>query len=269
MKHPLQFLRSAMPTCLALALVLVLYGCTGSAPRITLHFDQKVDTIGYLFASLAEQTQANAPKEARSGQVAGEADGSFTIELPDDEQTYLVWIYRNGVPALSSRHFLRLYLFPAERVHLEVRVDSKTGMMDYTATGSAVFEAETVHRRENYERLELELESLGLAYGVIQNEGTKGRVREELDRLGDSIEGIKLDYITMHPDAPLSGYYVATLRNPYLIDSLYHHVLGDSLKAGNLRELLDRSLGAAQRAVQADQEAQVAQTGRDTMLNND
>ncbi len=249
MKHPLCTHWSAASAWLIAALSLILIGCTPRAPRITLDFDRQVDTLTYLYASLAEQTAANADQEAHSGEVVAGVDGSFTIQMPDDQQTYLIWIYRAGTPPVSSRHFLRLYLFPTERIHLDVTVDGSTGMMDYSITGSPTLEAEREHRKANYERLEMELESLGMAYGVIQNEATKKRVEAELIRLSDSIQGFKLGYIADHPDEPLSGYYVATLRNPYLIDSLYSHALGDTVKTGVLREMLDLSLKNARAAV--------------------
>jgi hypothetical protein len=228
----------------------VFIGCVSRVPRVTLAFDSPdTDTISYLYSSLANQMRSQPDEPITGDVIRAEGDSLFTIELPDDQQTYMVWIYRSNKPMPSSRSMIRMMLFPGEYPHLDVTV-GQLEMLDYTLSGSPALSAESVHRRENFDQLELELESLVMAYQVIQNESTKRRMEEEMNRLGDSILQIKVNYITQHPRNPLAGYYVATLRHPQLTDSLYTHVLADSIKNSNLKEFLDLSITNAREALE-------------------
>lgn len=159
---------------------------------------------------------------------------TFSIDLPDDGHVYRLFLAPQSFRGDGPKQNIELFLLPGERnVIVEGNYESDHKTIEYTIGGSPVQEA-WLARQKEIEPIEMRLGMLSVAAGIISGDS----LRREIRHLADSIVRIKAAYVGANPGEQLSGYYLTTIVDPYIVDSLYR-LLGDEVKNGPLKEWLD------------------------------
>lgn len=163
----------------------------------------------------------------------------FTIDMPDDGHVYRTLLLPQSYRGDGPKQTVELFLLPGERnVTVDGTYEPRRKTIEYTIGGSPVQEA-WLARQKEIESIEMRLGMLGTASGVVSaGTATGDSIRREMQILADSITRIKARYVGSNPGEQLSGYYLTTIGDPRIVDSLYR-LLGDNVKNGPLKEWLD------------------------------
>lgn len=164
---------------------------------------------------------------------------TFSIDLPDDGHAYRLFLAPQSYRGDGPKQNVELFLLPGER-HVTVEGTYEPGhkTIEYTIGGSPVQEA-WLERQKEIEPIEMRLGMLGTAAGIISGNTPAGdSIRREIQLLVDSIVRIKVAYVGANPGEQLSGYYLISIAQPLVVDSLYR-MLSDEVKNGPFKEWLD------------------------------
>lgn len=222
------------------SLLLSLNSCNSTGgTRVAITLDGVEDSLSYAYINVAAQSDREALVEGIAGKDQdGAGKNTYIIPVPDDNNTYLVMARLKGSSPVVSGQQFRFFIFPGETIRVKGKFDEKTEMLDYEFSGSPVFEAESKHRKEKYENLQMELEIMSSSFSLVAD-STRERMIPRLQEISDSINLLKKEYILSHPNEMLAGYYLLSIPNAKLSDSLYHEVLSDKVKKGAMKGLLD------------------------------
>lgn len=163
----------------------------------------------------------------------------FTIPLPDDHQLYKIYLAPQSYRGDGPNQNIELFLLPGENdVHIAATYEKQRQTLDYTISGSP----ETQRWKEQdqtIQPLQLQLGMLASAANILPPATPTGdSLRQQIQRLDDSLRHIKTAYILRHPADQLSGYWLTTIGHPATADSLYR-TLDPSVQRGPLKTWLD------------------------------
>lgn len=163
----------------------------------------------------------------------------FSIDIPDDGHLYKVFLAPQNFRGDGPRQNIELFLLPGGKTHVEASYEPKSKAIDYTLEGSDDQQRWIEHSRA-IEPVKLRLDMLSATAMMISPDrrNPDDTVYKQIRSLADSIRRFKAAYIGTHPADQISGYYMTTIDNGPVADSLYR-LLDPSVKEGPLKEWLD------------------------------
>lgn len=194
--------------------------------------------------------------------ASGDSLREFIIDMPDDGHVYRLLLLPRSCRGDGPKQTIELFLLPGERnVAVDGTYEPTRKTISYTISGSPVQEA-WLARQKDIEPLEMRLGLLSTAAGVISaGTPTGDSLRHEIQSIADSITRLKAAYVGSHPGEQLAGYYLTTIPEPRIVDSLYR-LLGEPVKNGPLKEWLDLQNEEIAKVLAAEQaRADMAQDG--------
>lgn len=163
----------------------------------------------------------------------------FSIDLPDDGHLYKVFLAPQSFRGDGPRQNIELFLLPGAKAHVDATYQPKSKVIDYTIEGSDDQQRWMEHEKA-IEPLKLRLDMLSATAMMISPD--RRSPNDSIDRiirnLADSVQQFKVAYIGANPADQVSGYYMTTIGNGRVADSLYR-LLDPSVKEGPLKEWLD------------------------------
>lgn len=155
---------------------------------------------------------------------------STLFAMPDDGRVYYAVV--NFAGADADYQAVTLVLLPGEKV--SIRGSMHDDHIDYTITGSRMFEAQSIHRREEYMELEGEL---------LRKKRRSEQGDFEAQAMAEMVYKSKYNYIVANPDHPLSAYYATTIFRDGRHGRELYDMLDGKLRGGDYKPLLDFYLG--------------------------
>ncbi len=228
---------------LLLGLLLLTFGCRNNEKeRLTVRIEglQEDSLIcAYMTPATIRDRQPMVQRMIGGQKSADGKSVEFRVTTPDDEQLYRMILAPRGYRGDGPRQTIQLFLLPGENdMRVEGKYEPEHQTIDYTLTGSPVQE-EWLERQKVIEPLEMQLGMLGMTASFVQpGSDVADSLQRQMQILADSVSNLKTGYITAHPEAQLSAYYLTTIGDPYLVDSLYRG-LDESVKNGPFKAWLD------------------------------
>ena len=163
----------------------------------------------------------------------------FSIDLPDDGHLYKVFLAPQSFRGDGPRQNIELFLLPGAKAHVDATYQPKSKVIDYTIKGSDDQQRWMEHEKA-IEPLKLRLDMLSATAMMISPDrrSPNDSIDKIIRNLADSVQQFKVAYIGANPADQVSGYYMTTIGNGRVADSLYR-LLDPSVKEGPLKEWLD------------------------------
>lgn len=224
-----------------LLLPLLLAACSGGGnERLTVEIQGMTDDS--LICSYFSPVTVRERGEMTSFLVGGERQGdkqTFTIDLPDNQHIYKVFLAPQSFRADGPHQNMELFVLPGEAPHIQAVYEPKSKRIDYTLKGSDD-QQRWMDFQKSYDSVQLRIDLLNFTMMMVSQQGqtVQDSVMAEMRRLRQAIDRIHGDYVGANPADQISAYILATMPSNELFDSLY--TLADpKVTQGPLKEWLD------------------------------
>lgn len=245
----------------SLFIVLLLSACHSGNGRLTVSIEGLPDDS--LICSYFNTNTVRQRGDVTTFIVGGEREGSrvdFTIDMPDKDKLYKVFLAPQSFSADGPRQSIELFLLPGRKTHVDATYQAKQKTLDYTLDDAD--QQRWLEAYKQIEPLQLRLDLLQMTAMMIAPErrSPEDTILVQIRFLADTIQRMKADYIGTHPDDLVSAFYMTTINDGYAFDSLYN-LLGDQAKNGPLREWLDLQKESVDNILAADKARGTVQAG--------